>query len=525
MVKYYYDWGVFMYKKKNRAKQHQMQFITLDDLVPADHILRLIDDAIDFSFIYDEVEGLYASGRDGRPGIDPVSLFKIIFIQYLFGIRSMRQTIKEIEVNTAYRWFIGYELLEPIPHFSTFSKNYTRRFKDTDIFEKIFQHILQDAVNNGFVDASAVFIDGTHIKASANKHKTQKVTVTKPIPQYKSELDQEIDNDRSQKGKKPFDRDGNNDKTIKRTVSTTDPDSGMFVKGEHERQLAYVANTACDKHNFVLGFHLGAGNIHDSQMFHEVFKKLEVFKSEIKAVAVDAGYKTPGIMREIIQRGMIPVVPYKRPMTKKGFFKKTEYVYDEYYDCYICPANKLLHYSTTNREGYREYKSNPLECSQCPYIEKCTMSRNHTKVVTRHIWSEYMEYAEEYRHVFQYKEIYKQRRETIERVFADAKERHGLRYTMLRGLEKVKMQATLTFACMNLKKLAIWKHRKRLQKPSVHGKNSFFEKIKYKLLYKAKIWQRVWITRCHICLRSELGKIFPSSPLVLLASMTFWSLI
>ena len=131
------------------------------------------------------------------------------------------------------------------------------------------------------------------------------------------------------------------------------------------------------------------------------------------------------------------------------------------------------------------------------------MSRNHTKVVTRHIWSEYMEYAEEYRHVFQYKEIYKQRRETIERVFADAKERHGLRYTMLRGLEKVKMQATLTFACMNLKKLAIWKHRKRQPKPPVHGKNSFFEKIKYRLLYKAKIWQRVWITRCHICLRSD----------------------
>lgn len=457
MVKYYYDWGVFMYKKKNRAKQHQMQFITLDDLVPADHILRLIDDAIDFSFIYDEVEGLYASGRDGRPGIDPVSLFKIIFIQYLFGIRSMRQTIKEIEVNTAYRWFIGYELLEPIPHFSTFSKNYTRRFKDTDIFEKIFQHILQEAVNNGFVDASAVFIDGTHIKASANKHKTQKVTVTKPIPQYKSELDQESDNDRSQNGKKPFDRDRNNDKTIKRTVSTTDPDSGMFVKGEHERQLAYVANTACDRHNFVLGFHLGAGNIHDSQMFQEVFRKLEAFKSEIKAVAVDAGYKIPGIMREIIQRDMIPVVPYKRPMTKS---------------------------------------------SQCPQLEKCTMSRNHTKVVTRHIWSEYMEYAEEYRHVFQYREIYKQRKETIERVFADAKEHHALRYTMLCGLEKVKMQATLTFACMNLKKLAIWKHRKRLQKPSAHGKNSFFEKIKYKLLYKAKIWQRVWITRCHICLRS-----------------------
>ena len=147
------------------------------------------------------------------------------------------------------------------------------------------------------------------------------------------------------------------------------------------------------------------------------------------------------------------------------------------------------------------------------------MSRNHTKVVTRHIWSEYMEYAEEYRHVFQYKEIYKQRRETIERVFADAKERHGLRYTMLRGLEKVKMQATLTFACMNLKKLAIWKHRKRQPKPPVHGKNSFFEKIKYRLLYKAKIWQRVWITRCHICLRpgAACGLLFLNYSLLTLS--------
>ena len=122
-----------MYRKKNRELQSQIQFISLEDLVPKDHILRAIDRAIDFSFIYDEVEGLYSSYEAGRPGIDPVSLFKIVFIQYLFGIRSMRQTIKEINVNVAYRWFIGYGLTEPIPHFSTFGKNYVRRFKDTYI--------------------------------------------------------------------------------------------------------------------------------------------------------------------------------------------------------------------------------------------------------------------------------------------------------------------------------------------------------------------------------------------------------
>ena len=455
-----------MYQKKDRSIQQQIQFITLEDLVPQDHILRKIDRAIDFSFIYEEVEGLYSPYDMGRPGIDPVSLFKIVFIQYLFGIRSMRQTIKEIDVNVAYRWFIGYGLLEQVPHFSTFSKNYARRFQGTAVFEHIFQHILEEAVNAGFVDASAIFIDGTHIKASANKNKSERVTVTKPVKQYQKELDDEIGWDREKQGKgKLPPREEKQETTI--TQSKTDPESGLFVKGEHERQFAYVANTACDKHNFILDFVVGAGNIHDSQMFHNLYEKLERISQATESIVVDAGYKTPGIAREILQDGKIPVVPYKRPMTKEGFFKKQEYVYDEYYDCYLCPENQVLKYATTNREGYREYKSDPKICQTCPKREQCTLSRNHTKVVTRHVWADYSEQAEEYRYVPKYREIYKQRKQTIERVFADAKEKHGMRYTMLRGLAKVTMQVTLTFACMNLKKLAIWKWRTGKLRPSL----------------------------------------------------------
>ena len=455
-----------MYRKKDRSIQQQIQFITLEDLVPQDHILRKIDRAIDFSFIYEEVEGLYSPYDMGRPGIDPVSLFKIVFIQYLFGIRSMRQTIQEINVNVAYRWFIGYGLLEPVPHFSTFSKNYTRRFQGTAVFEHIFQRILEEAVNAGFVDASAIFIDGTHIKASANKNKSEQVKVTKPAKEYQKELDDEIDRDREKQGKgKLPPKEEKQETTI--TQSKTDPESGLFVKGEHERQFAYVANTACDKHNFVLGFVVGAGNIHDSQMFHGLYEKLEGISQATESIAVDAGYKTPGIAREILRDGKIPVMPYKRPMTKDGFFKKHEYVYDEYYDCYLCPENQVLKYATTNREGYREYKSDPKICQACPKREQCTLSRNHTKVVTRHVWADYSEQAEEYRYVPKYKEIYKQRKQTIERVFADAKEKHGMRYTTMRGLAKVTMQVTLTFACMNLKKLAIWKWRKGTLRPAV----------------------------------------------------------
>ena len=117
---------------KKKADRTQIEMLSLDDLVPKNHLVRKIDAAIDLSFIYDEVKDLYKPY--GRESIDPVVLIKIVMIQYLFGIRSMRQTLKEIEVNFAYRWYLGYNMHEQLPHFSTFSKNYSRRFKDSDLF-------------------------------------------------------------------------------------------------------------------------------------------------------------------------------------------------------------------------------------------------------------------------------------------------------------------------------------------------------------------------------------------------------
>ena len=87
-------------------KREQIRMFCMDDLVPKDHLLRVIDKAIDWNFIYDLVQDKY-SPDFGRPSMDPVMLIKIPFIQYLYGIKSMRQTIKEIEVNVAYRWFFG----------------------------------------------------------------------------------------------------------------------------------------------------------------------------------------------------------------------------------------------------------------------------------------------------------------------------------------------------------------------------------------------------------------------------------
>lgn len=153
-------------------------------------------------------------------------------------------------------------------------------------------------------------------------------------------------------------------------VSTTDPESGWFHKGEHKQVFAYSVQTACDKHGWVLGFTVNPGNENDSRTFKGIYGKIK--SPDLKTAILDAGYKTPAIAKMLIDDEVQPLFPYKRPMTKDGFFRKYEYVYDEYYDCYICPANKVLKYSTTNRDGYREYKSNCRDCESCPYLSQCT---------------------------------------------------------------------------------------------------------------------------------------------------------
>jgi transposase len=126
------------------------------------------------------------------------------FIQYTFGIRSMRKTIEEIDTNLAYRWFLGFGFHDIVPHFSTFGKNYERRFKDTDLFEQIFYRILKEAADKKLVSGEHVFIDSTHVKANANKRKFEKKVVRKETKAYQSRLQDEINGDREDHGKKPF---------------------------------------------------------------------------------------------------------------------------------------------------------------------------------------------------------------------------------------------------------------------------------------------------------------------------------
>lgn len=264
-------------------------------------------------------------------------LFRIVLIQHIYGIRSLRRTLEEISMNT-----------------------------------------------------EAIFVDGTHIKASASFKKQARKAVPKEAKRYAHELLEEINKDRESHGKQPFDDDNNKEdaaepETVEKTVSATDPECGVFHKGEHKKVFAYEAHTACDKHNFILGVHVTPGNIHDSVAFDPL--------------------------------------------------------YDD-----ICPEYKALHYSTTNRDGYREYKSRSYLCNACPTRAMCIQSAKCEKTVTRHIWQRFVEMTEDVRHTPLYRDIYKLRQQKIERVFADAKEKHGMRYTQYRGLAQVTNWVKLKFS-------------------------------------------------------------------------------
>ena len=293
----------------NNRKKDCFIFSTIDELVPQDHKVRELEEAIDWNFIYPEARPLYS--LFGRPSIDPVILFKMIFINFTFGINSMRRTCKEIEVNLAYRWFLGLSIEDKVPDYSTWSQNYIRRYGESEIFDKIFTRILKEAIAYDFVDLETVFGDGTHRKANANNRKHENRVVEIAKKHYDDELLKEINEDRKSHGKKElkktedielaFDEEtgelieGKGTKSIK--VSTTDPESGCFHKGEKQKCFAYTNLTFCDRHGFVLHNTVAPGNLHDSVIFHDAYQKLlETYGESIQNVSLDAGFVTPVLM-------------------------------------------------------------------------------------------------------------------------------------------------------------------------------------------------------------------------------------
>ncbi|WP_142130504.1 IS1182 family transposase [Bacillus sp. SLBN-3] len=435
--------------------QNELEFVSIEDLVPQDHLLRKIDQYIDFSFILEKVRPFY-SEDNGRPSLDPLVLFKMMFIGYFYGVRSERQLEKEIQMNIAYRWFLGLRLQDPVPHHSTISWNRRKRFNDSDIFQEIFDEIVLQAMNHKMVGGRVLFTDSTHLKANANKHKFTRETVEVETKEYVQELNRAIEEDRNENGKKFLKDREEVTETREVRQSTTDPDSGFMSRDQKQEMFCYLDHRTTDmKFNIITDAFVTPGNVHDSVPYlQRLDRQIQRFKLEVEAVALDSGYLTNPICKGLSDRNVFGVIAHRRYHPTKGLFPKWKFTYDPEANSYLCPNGQILPYRTTTREGYREYKSDPKQCVDCPLLEECTRSKSHQKVITRHIWEDHKEKVRLNRLSKSGKELYKYRKEKIERSFADSKQLHGLRYCRLRGIRNASEQVLLTAACQNMKKIA-----------------------------------------------------------------------
>lgn len=462
---------------EGRNRQTKMEFVYIENLVPQDHLLRKIDNYIDFSFI-NEICRPYYSADNGRPAIEPEILFKMLFIGYLYGIRSERRLVEEVKVNIAYRWFLGYGLEDKIPDVSVIWQNRIRRFNGTDVPRQIFNEILKQAIDKGLVDGKILYSDSTHLKANANKNKFIEETVEVEAQSYIDDLNRAINEDRAAHGKKPlkfedtakdvdedddedyFDDDrksggsGCTSKTVK--TSTTDPESGYMHRDGKPKGFFYLDHRTVDeKCNIITDTYVTPGNVNDVKPYIERLKyQIETFGFEVKTVGLDAGYNTSAICKGIYDLGINAAMGKRRGCQQKGKYGKYEFTFIPEWDVYICPERNYLEYVTTDRNGYREYKCKNGRCENCPRREVCLSEKQKTKSLRRHVWEDFKDKAYAFTHTEFGRAVYKRRKETIERSFADSKELHGLRYCRLRGLAKAAEQCLLTAAVQNMKRIA-----------------------------------------------------------------------
>lgn len=500
--------------KNERSKQDELILKTMDQCVPQDHIVRKMEEHLDLTFIYAEVEYLYSN--IGHRSLDPVVFFKIIMLKYMFGIKSIRETMRQIEVNLAYRWYLGFSFDDKIPHHSTISKVYFRKFKDSDIFEKIFMKILETANQSGYISNTDVFADATHIKANANKNKFTEENII-AVTSIKESLLEDINELRLELGKKAIelddyvllddeesesidDGDDKNGpgtttsyydgprKILKKEnrrvkINKHDEQAGYYYRDEKEKGFVYQDHRIVDgKHNLILGSVIEPGNLHDSRVLVKLLEQLKKHQIDYERIALDSGYNSLEIMDYLKNESKESVIGYRR--FGKRIKDGSKYMSEK--DIFICRQGCVFGLKNIDKQGYKIYH-NKTNCNGCQ--DKCFTSGN-TKQFRRHIWQELRDENRELRISKEGKQLYKERSKTIERSFADAKMNHGLRWTLYCGQKKNQNYNWLLCGVQNLKKICILesKESKKQAESAIKGLLYYINiKIIIKAIFKREL--------------------------------------
>lgn len=439
--------------KRSESKQMKMSFVTLEELMPQEHFLRDLDKFIDFDFIYDNVTDLYSN--TGRPLIDPVVMIKMLLIGYIYGIDSERKLEQEITVNIAYRWFLGIDFDERVPDHSTISQLRRRKFDGTTVFRDVFDEIVRKCIEAGLIDGKLLLTDSTHIRANARNDLREVIEVPDTPTEYMQKLDREA----YELGliKEPVEYD--TAKTKEATKSITDPECGLMKRPGKPIGFHYFDHQTCDsKYGIITDVFVTAGNVHDSTP-HPARLKYQIDKFDLKteAICADASYDSGEVYDSMLKLNIKTFIPERSRSGTPNYeseFDPKNFTYCETEDKIICPAGNELTFSTYRKKDRRKrYSAGKSDCKECPYKNQCIGNSKNPRNVDRSLHEEARSVQRKNLNSPEYNAAMRLRQIWCEGNFSHQKERHNLRRTRKRGIERVTEQCLLSACALNLKRL------------------------------------------------------------------------
>jgi transposase len=415
---------------------------SLHDIVPEEHFLRQVDRFIDFSFIREKVRHLYS--HTGQPSIDPIVLVKILLIGYFYNIASERKLVQEIQVNLAYRLFIGYNLNEDIPDHSTLSKG-RYRFGEA-IFKEIFEHIVKQAIELGLVEGEHLSFDSTLVKANASLSSLEKVKPKWAPFDFFRQLEEENPSQESYATKTNKDKAPKN----KEYVSKTDPDASLIKRAKKGTFLAYKAHMGIDAKNRIITTCLAtSGKVADGAVLTGMLTS-EFFSLKFKPneVSADKAYGTIPILKDLDALGIKAYIPLSNSFDQGN---RESFNYDSKRDVIICPQGKALRFQRNNASKNKLiYNADKKDCNACP--KRCTTSKNGRSFELSYDWP-LIEAAKQRAGSLKGKRAKVIRQTVTEPIFSEAKGFHCMGRAMFRGQKNMQIQLFLTSTALNIKRI------------------------------------------------------------------------
>lgn len=429
----------------------------LEQHIPNDHLLRRIDQYLDFNPIRAHLTEFYS--HTGRPSIDPELMIRMLLVGYCYGIRSERRLCEEIHFNLAYRWFCRLGLEDEVPDHSTFSKNRHGRYRESDVFRFMFDSVVRRCMDEELVKGEGFAIDASLIKADVSRQRAigqheehdwgPTTSLSRPVREYLDAFDAQP-----------------NTLVRPKSLSLTDP-MARWTAAKGPAMFAYSTNTMIDvEHGVILDVEATPSyRIEEVNSTKTLLERIEATHDlKPKRLMGDSAYGNADLLGYLVKEKHIePHVPvWDKSQRQDGTYSTADFIWDTQADQYQCPMGKSLQRSRRKfkqpRTGITKantiiYRASKVDCEVCEDKSRCCPNTPHRNIA-RSIHEDARDVARRINQSKLYRNKTFHERKKVEMQFAHMKRQLQFERLRLRGLSGAQDEFLLIATALNLRKLA-----------------------------------------------------------------------